>query len=69
MAFAGDTLVDVEYVPVEIVAESDGRHWGYSETLEFEFWWEEGMLRYRDPASGRFLVDVRGVGSRQAGSV
>ena len=33
---AGDTLVDGEYVSVEIVAESDGRHWGYSETLELE---------------------------------
>ena len=53
---AGDTLVDGEYVPVEIVAESDGRHWGYSETLELELWWEEGTLRFRDPESGQFLL-------------
>ena len=53
---AGDTLVDGEYVPVEIVAESDGRHWGYSETLGLELWWEEGKLRFRDPASGQFLL-------------
>ena len=53
---AGDTLVDGEYVSVEIVAESDGRHWGYSETLELELWWEEGKLRFRDPESGEFLL-------------
>ena len=33
---AGDTLVDGEYVSVEIVAESDGRRWGHSKTLELE---------------------------------
>lgn len=53
---AGDTLVDGEYVSVDIVAESDGRHWGYSETLELELWWEEGKLRFRDPESGEFLL-------------
>ena len=53
---AGDTLVDGEYVSVEIVAESDGRHWGYSETLDLELWWEEGKLRFRDPESGEFLL-------------
>ena len=53
---AGDTLVDGEYVPVEIVEESDDRHWGYSEVLELELWWEEGTLRFRDPVSGQFLL-------------
>ena len=53
---AGDTLVDGEYVPVEIVDEPDGKHWGYSEVLELELWWEEGTLRFRDPASGQFLL-------------
>ena len=52
----GDTLVDGEYVSVEIVAESAGRHWGYSETLELELWWEEGKLRFRDPDSEQFLL-------------
>ena len=52
---AGDMLVDGEYVPVEIVVESDERHWGYSEVLELELWWEEGALRFRDPVSGQFL--------------
>ena len=53
---AGDMLVDGEYVSVEIVAESDGRHWGYSEILELELWWEEEKLRFRDPESGEFLL-------------
>ena len=53
---AGDTLTDGDYVPIEVVAESDGRHRGYSEILELELWWEEGKLRFRDPASGQFLL-------------
>ena len=59
---AGDTLVDGAYVPVEIVSEPDGRHWGYSEVLGLELWWiegdsgwEGGDLRFRDPVSGEFL--------------
>ena len=53
---AGDTLTDGEYVPIEVVAEADGRHRGYSEILELELWWEEGTLRFRDPASAQFLL-------------
>ena len=55
---AGDFLVDGEYVPVEIVTEPDGRHWGYSEALELELWWDDGVLRFRDPVSGEFLPTV-----------
>ena len=58
---AGDALVDGEYVPVEIVDESDGRHWGYSEVLGLELWWEEGELRFRDPVSGQFLLTPEGL--------
>ena len=53
---AGDTLINGEYTPIEIVAESDGRHWGYSEILELELWWEEGTLRFRNHESGQFLL-------------
>ena len=52
---AGDTLVDGRYEPIEIVVEPNGRHWGYSEVLGLEFWWDDGILRFRDPASGEFL--------------
>ena len=55
LPLAGDTLVDGEYIPVEIVVDSDGRHWGYSEVLELELRWEEEELRLRDPVSGELL--------------
>ena len=51
----GDRLEDGEYEAIEIVVEPDGRHWGYSEALGLEFWWEDGILRFRDPVSGEFL--------------
>ena len=63
---AGDVLVDGVYVPVEIVSEADGSHWGYSEMLGLELWWvkgeggwEGGDLRFRDPVRGEFLPTYR----------
>ena len=55
----GDRLDDGEYEPIEIVVEPDGRHWGYSEALGLEFWWDEGILRFRDPESGEFLPTLQ----------
>ncbi len=55
---AGDLLVDGEYRPLEIVTEPDGRHWGYSEALGLELWWDNGEIRFRDPAAGRFLPTI-----------
>ena len=52
---AGDTLVEGKYVPIEIIQESDGRLWGYSEVLGLELWWDDGQLRFRDPATNEFL--------------
>ena len=52
---AGDRLVDGQYEPIEIVVEPDGRHWGYSDVVGLEFWWESGKFRFRDPVSGEFL--------------
>ena len=52
---AGDTLVDGNYVPIEIVRESESLHWGYSEALGLELWWDDGKLLFRDPVSGNFL--------------
>ena len=56
---AGDVLVDGEYEPIEIVNEPDGRHWGYSEVLGLELWWENEILRFRDPETSEFLPTVR----------
>ncbi|MDE2686681.1 MAG: Uma2 family endonuclease [Chloroflexota bacterium] len=52
---AADRLVNGEYTPIEIIVETDGRRWGLSEVLELELWWDESMLRFRDPATGEFL--------------
>ena len=52
---AGDKLVNGVYEPIEIVSEPDGRHWGYSEALGLELWWENNRLRFRYPVSGEFL--------------
>ncbi|MCY3542537.1 MAG: Uma2 family endonuclease [Chloroflexi bacterium] len=52
---AADRLVNGEYIPIEITIEPDGRLWGYSEVLRLELWWDESMLRFRDPATGDFL--------------
>ena len=51
----GDRLANDEYQRIEIVSEADGCHWGYSEVLGLEIWWEGGQLRLRDPVSGEFL--------------
>ena len=52
---AGDKLVNGEYIPIEIITETDGRLWGYSEVLGLELWWDERMLRFRDRMTGHFL--------------
>ncbi len=52
---AADRLVNGEYSPIEIMVETDGRRWGFSEVLGLELWWDDRMLRLRDPATGEFL--------------
>ena len=52
---AADTLADVKYEPMEIVSESETRHWGYSHVLELEVWSYDGILRLRDPVTGEFI--------------
>ena len=54
-ALAGDVLVGDRYEPVEIVHESDGLIWVYSEVLGLDLCWDEGKLRLRDPLTGEFL--------------
>ena len=52
---AGDTLEGGSYTRLPIVEESNGRHWGYSEVLGLEIWWDDGIIRFRDPITGEFL--------------
>ena len=55
-ALAGDVLVDGEFQSVEITHESDGLVWGHSSVLGLDLCWDSGELRFRDPASGEFLL-------------
>ena len=49
--------MDGEYRRVEMHRESNGRIWGLSEVLNLEFWWEDGELRFWDPAAERWLLN------------
>ena len=53
---AGDQLADAAYRPVEIHRTDDAHLWGHSEALNLDLCWEEGRLRFRDPADGRYLT-------------
>ena len=53
---AGDTLVEGQYEPIPINVES-GVHWGHSAVLGLDLYWQDGNLRFYDPATGEFLSD------------
>ena len=53
---AGDTLVEGRYEPIPINVES-GVHWGHSTVLGLDLYWQDGNLRFHDPATGEFLPD------------
>ena len=55
-ALAGDRLVDGEYRPIPIYRTADGGYWGRSEVLGLDLCWEDGALRFWDPAEGRYLA-------------
>ena len=51
----GETLVDGEYIELEMVRGTDDSVWGYSAMLNLELHWEEGCLRLYDPVDARWL--------------
>ena len=53
---AGDLLVDGEYQSIPVAATSEGGYWGLSEVLTLDLYWENGLLRWHDPASQRYLL-------------
>ncbi len=59
-ALAGDRLVNGEYEPIPLTTEPDGMIWGHSEVLGLDLCWEDGNLRFYDPAAGRYLPDIQG---------
>ena len=52
----GERLVDGEYRRLVMRVEEDGRVWGHSNVLNLELWWEDGELRFLDPATGEGLL-------------
>ena len=55
---AGDRLVEGAYEPLPITIGQDGVHRGYSTALGLELHWENGQLRFFEPATGQFLPDL-----------
>ena len=54
-ALAGDLLVDGRYEPIAIDTPGDNRLRGYSEALSLYVCWEDGELRFFDPATESYL--------------
>ncbi len=54
-ALAGDVLTGEQYTPVSINRDPDGLIWGHSQMLGLDLCWDNGTLKLRDPATGRFL--------------
>ena len=54
-ALAGDTLMDGRYARLEIHEEDDGLLWGHSVVLGLDLCWDDGELRFREPATGEYL--------------
>ncbi len=52
---AGDRLVDGVYQPIDIVTVDEAHQWGRSQVLGLDLCWEEGWLRWYDPAARRYL--------------
>ena len=53
---AGDRLVGSGYEPIPIEALEDGALQGYSAVLNLYIRWEQGELRWHDPATGRHIA-------------
>ena len=54
-ALAGDELVDGAYVPIRLTQEADGVIWGHSAALDLDLCWDDGQLRFYDPATREYL--------------
>ena len=47
--------MDGEYQPIEIVQLDETHYYGRSDVLGLDLCWEEGLLRWWDPAKERYL--------------
>ena len=55
---AGDTLADGTYRAIPVTRGADGIYRGYSEVLGLELHWDAGELRFWNPATGEYLLDL-----------
>ena len=53
---AGDRLLNGVYVPIPIHRADAGYLWGRSASLNLDLCWENGILRFRDPATGLYIA-------------
>ena len=53
----GEFLQDGEYHRFELHREPDGMVWGHSPALELDLCWDNGRLRYYEPAAGTYLLN------------
>ena len=54
---AGDRLVENEYFPIETITSEEGLVWGHSQILGLDLCWDNGRLRFYDPATREYLPD------------
>ncbi len=52
---AGDRLIEGQYQPIGITRVDELRYWGHSTALGLDLCWEDGQLRWFDPASQSYL--------------
>ena len=60
----GEYLVDGGYRRFEMVSEPDGLIRGHSPLLDLDLCWEDGRLRFYDPAAGRWLENYAATAAR-----
>ncbi len=55
---AGDRLVNGAYQPIPVHRTAAERCWAHSNALNLDLCWEDGNLRFWDPAEGRYLLTL-----------
>ncbi len=54
-----DRLVDGVYAPIKLDSTPDGVTWGHSTVLGLDLCWDEGRLRFYDPATREYLPELK----------
>ena len=57
-ALSGEVLTDGAYEPLPLRRGTDGVVRGHSPVLGLELHWDDGRLRFYDPAEGEYMPDV-----------